>query len=77
MIPNKAARNERRKLTATAINTIAMSLVVTGAVVPIVSLAYQVPLPQPMFWVLSVALWMTAGIGMHMIARLLLGGIEE
>jgi hypothetical protein len=37
---NNTARNERTKITATAINNLAVALVVTGLIVPSVSLAY-------------------------------------
>jgi hypothetical protein len=42
---NKAARNERRKFTS-GVNNSGVAFIVTGIVVPSVSFAYQMTLPQ-------------------------------
>ena len=42
---NKVARNERRRITATALNNLSVSLIVTGVIIPVVGLAYQMTYP--------------------------------
>lgn len=74
---NKAARNERRKITATAVNTLAVSMVVTGAVVPIVTLSYQLGEPKTRFWALFMLTWLAFGFGLHLVSRQILEGLEE
>ncbi len=74
---NKAARNERRKITATAVNNVGVAIIVTGIVVPSVSIAYQMTLPQTKYWSIFALLWLIRGLGLHAIARDLLGRIEE
>jgi uncharacterized membrane protein YdcZ (DUF606 family) len=58
---NKAARNEQRKITATAFNNIAVSFVVTGIVVPMVNMGYQMTLPRASYWAFFGGLWGVAG----------------
>lgn len=74
---NKTARNERRKITATALNNLAVSFVVTGVVVPIIGLAYTMTYPQDQIWFALAALWLMLGIGFHLVARRIVGRIEE
>lgn len=74
---NKAGRNERRKLTATAVNTIALSFIVTGIVVPVVSLTQvtgNAPAGCPMGFV---PVWLAVGAGLHVVARKMPVGLEE
>ena len=75
--PNKGVRNERRKITATALNNIAVSLVVTGLIVPAVSMANQLSYPQARFWWVFALFWLAIGVLLHIIARRVLGEIEE
>lgn len=77
MVLNKTARNERTKITATAFNNIAVALLVTGVIVPSVSLAYQFALPHSGYWYAFALLWGGAGVGFHLIARRILERIEE
>lgn len=75
--PNKTARNDRRRLTATFLNTIAAAFVITGVIVPIISLAYQLTTPQTRYWPIFGVAWLGFGIGLHLIARHILKGVEE
>lgn len=75
--PTKAARNDRRRLTATFLNTIAVAFVVTGVIVPVISLTYQLTTPQTRYWPVFGLAWLTFGIGLHLIARHILNGVEE
>ena len=74
---NKSSRNERRKITATAVNNVAVSLVVTGLIVPAVSMAYQLSYPHARYWRLFAISWLVAGLSFHIISRRILGDIEE
>ena len=74
---NQTARNDRRRLTANFINTIAAALVITGSVVPVISLTYSLATPQTRYWPVFLLSWLTVGIAMHMIARRVLSGVEE
>ena len=74
---NKAGRNERRKITATAANNVAVSFFVTGIVLPVVSSAYQLSTPHTRYWGLFAVVWLAVGIIFHIVSRHILGGIEE
>ena len=74
---NQTARNDRRRLTANFINTIAAALVITGKVVPVISLTYRLATPQTRYWPVFLLAWLTVGIAMHMTARRVLSGVEE
>jgi hypothetical protein len=74
---NKTARNERTKITATAINNLAVALTVTGVIVPSVGLASQLAVPRSGYWYAFALLWAAAGISLDLIARIILGRIEE
>jgi len=52
----KAVVNEQRKLAATLFNNVAVAFIVTGFVVPIVSLAYQAAAPRGRYWAAYVLL---------------------
>ena len=74
---NKAARNERRKITATAVNNVAVSLIVTGVIVPVLSLAYQFTGPRDIYWVGVATFCMVGGLALHLTSRHMLRRIEE
>lgn len=74
---NKTARNERRRITATALNNLAVSLIVTGVIVPTVTLAYQLTYPQTSYWAAFAVMWFLFGIALHIISRRIVGRIEE
>ncbi len=73
----KAARNEKTKLTATSLNTVGLAFVVTGAVVPIIGLVFSdSPTPSPIRLAMSVW-WVALALGLHVVARGILGRLEE
>ena len=74
---NKTASNERRRITATALNNLSVSLIVTGVIIPVVGLAYQMTYPQTRYWAAFAVMWLAMGIGLHLIARRIVGRIEE
>lgn len=74
---NLTARNDRRRLTANFINTIAAALIITGSLVPVISLTYSLAKPQTGYWPVFLLAWLTVGIAMHMTARRVLSGVEE
>ena len=74
---SKAAHNDRRRLTATFLNTIGVAFVVTGVIVPAISLTYQLTTPQTRNWPLFGLVWFAFGIGLHLIGRQALKGVED
>ena len=66
---SKAAKNERRKLTATSLNTIGLTLVGLGVLTPIITGASPVPLTVGVCGAISVVL--------HLLARRLLKSLED
>ena len=74
---SRTCRNEKRKITATALNNIAVSFIVTGVVVPVVSAAYRVSIPKTSLWWLFAVVWVATGLGFHVASRRMLEGIEE
>lgn len=66
---SKAAKNERRKLTATSLNTIGLTLVGVGVLTPIITGSNPVPLTAGVCGVISVVL--------HLLARRLLKSLED
>jgi len=69
-------RNEKRKLTAAALNNIAVATVVTGLVAPVIALSYQFSAPHGRFWIAFPVLWLVAAYGIHQIARRQLERLE-
>lgn len=67
--------NERTKLTATLLNTVASGLLVTGVVAPLVALIYGVPgpaqAPARLVAASSLACW-AASLSIHVVARFVL-----
>ena len=69
--------NERTKLTAGALNTLAVATVVTGIVVPTVKFVYEPGgAPQGSLLVFISFIWLGAGGGIHLIARAVLGRLR-
>ena len=66
---SKAAKNERRKLTATSLNTIGLTLVGLGVLTPIITGVTPVPLTVGVFGAMSVVL--------HLLARRPLKSLED
>ncbi len=70
--------NERRKITATAINGIAIATMVAGAVAPLIAWSYGVSnAPSGRYLIVTSAIWFLAAICLHLIARAMLGGLKE
>jgi hypothetical protein len=71
--------NERTKLTAAWINTLAAALIAAGAVAPIAAILYGLS-TLPVSAARTFALAFTCvglGIGIHVIARAVLGSLRE
>jgi hypothetical protein len=71
-------RNERIKLLAAALNNIGVAIVVTAIVVPSVSFMYSASWSMPSYWWLPVSsLWVAIGAGLHILALMTLGRLEQ
>jgi hypothetical protein len=71
--------NERTKLTATLLNTVASGLLITGVVAPLVALVYGVPGPaQAAGWLIAVSSFacLAASITIHFVARFVLRALR-
>ncbi len=79
--PGKAARNERRKLFASILNTLAGATITVGVLAPAAGILYGFSAPgtdRSSLYVASVATaWLLAGAVLHSVAQFVLGGIEE
>jgi hypothetical protein len=67
--------NEQTKLTATWLNTLGSGSIITGVVAPFAAYLFGLPglnqLPASHFAV-SALVWLSAGLALHMLARLVL-----
>jgi hypothetical protein len=71
-------QNERRKLTATALNSVAITIAAAGFIAPIVAVSYGMPgAPGSLYFAAVSAVWLFAAVGLHLIARAMLGGLKE
>lgn len=72
--------NERTKLTANLLNSLAAGIIVTGVVAPVVAAIYRVQGPLQVGYV-TIALfgvgWLLIGTILHLMARRLLGSLQE
>lgn len=71
--------DERTKLTANWLNTIASGVMVTGVVAPAVAAYFNVPGPAQAGFsslLLGSAIWIFAGLGLHWIARVILRKLD-
>lgn len=75
----KAARNERRKITATYLNTLASALIVVGIFAPSFALIYGgVPINfEGRNLILGAAVCIVMSVSLHWLARRMLKGVEE
>jgi hypothetical protein len=76
---NKTVRNERRKLTASWLNAIATALVAAGGFAPVASQIYGFGsnrVDQTLV-LASSAVCVVLSLGLHLVGRQLLGGLEE
>jgi MFS-type transporter involved in bile tolerance (Atg22 family) len=67
--------NERTKLTATLMNTVAAAVFITGVLAPLVAFFYDLPGPNKRVAAAVVSLMDSGGIG-HLLARALLGKLK-
>jgi hypothetical protein len=76
---NKTVRNERRKLTASWLNAIATALMAAGVFAPVASQIYGFGSNRAdkSLVLISSVVCVTLSLGLHLTARLLLGGLEE
>lgn len=66
---------ERRKLTATWLNSVASGAIVTGFVAPTIAIALNMGASPPGLPVMALSLaWLVAGCVLHWLARRVLGG---
>jgi hypothetical protein len=71
--------NERTKLTATWVNTVAAAFIAAGAVAPVAAILYGLAaLPTTPARMLALAfICLALGTGIHVIARILLRSLRE
>ena len=70
--------NEQTKLTATALNNVAVAMVVVGALTPIVGMMDQAPgSTRSAFLVIGSLGWFLIAMGIHLIARRVLRSLKE
>ena len=75
--PTNLIRNERIKLTATALNNVAVATIVTALIAPAASFLYGTANPAAGHWWLVIGLaWLTGGGALHLAARWMLGSLE-
>lgn len=75
--PNRSGRNERRKLTAIYLNTLSAAVITVGAIAPVAAAAYGNATPSAWIVVIGAAICIGVSLGLHILARWYLGGIEE
>ena len=72
---NKAVRNERRKLTATFVNGLAVAVFAIGGLTQVASMVQTGSVSQGA--TLFVPICVIAAVALHLVARASLGGMEE
>lgn len=70
--------NERVKLTATFLNTLASASVVAGGISPLVALVYGFGATSLAGWLIAMVavMWIFVGVGLHLFARVILGRLK-
>jgi hypothetical protein len=78
-LPMHLVHNERTKLTAGWLNTLATALVAAGFFAPAAALLYGLSRPPAGYgYIVALVLGCLAlGVGLHLLGRLLLGGLRE
>jgi hypothetical protein len=72
--------NERIKLTAACVNTLAATTIATGVVAPLVAVVFGFPTAKPISSVgfaFGCAAWLLLGVVLHLIARGILKRLQE
>jgi hypothetical protein len=75
----KTVENERKKLAATFLNNVAVTIVGTGLVAPFFAALYGLSAMTPeqvRFFGLAAPGWVILGGGIHFVARSILGGLK-
>jgi hypothetical protein len=75
--PSKTVRNERIKLLAAALNTLATTTVASATILPGIATVYGLPHPAGNWWPAISAVWLATGVGVHVLARIALGRLIE
>lgn len=69
--------NERTKLLATALNNVGVATIITGVVAPTAATLYGTPATgSGQWWFLIAAVWLLAGIGLHVLGQVVLGRLK-
>jgi hypothetical protein len=71
--------DERTKLTASWLNTLASGVMITGVVAPIVAAYFNVPGPAQvglLSLIVSSMAWFLGGLGLHWVARAILRKLD-
>jgi hypothetical protein len=72
-VPVSIIHNEQTKLTATALNNVAVAFVIAGFVGPAVALGYgSEAVPKGGVAILISVIWLFVGLILHLIAKLIL-----
>ncbi len=74
------ARTERLKLTAGLLNTLAGFSITAGGLAPLIAVSYGIgaaPTLTPFLLCLVGLIWLSIGAGLHLAARLILGGLDR
>jgi hypothetical protein len=68
-------RNEQTKLTAAALNNVAVASIVAGTLSPLVAMAYGLSVPHRGGWITALlsVFWNGSGACLHLAARAVLG----
>ena len=75
----KLARNERKKLSATFLNNVAVAVIATGLVAPFFAVLYglsSLTAEQVRFFGLAAPGWVLMGAAIHYVGRAVLGGLK-
>jgi hypothetical protein len=73
-------QNERVKLTATWLNTLAAATIVTGVLAPIAAFVFGLPASGAISvrtFLFAAVAWLLSGMILHWVARYVLGSLEE
>jgi len=72
----KLVKNERVKLTATALNNAAVATAIASVVAPTAADVYGMTMPKTPYWWVFALLCLIGSAALHAAARLVLGNLE-
>lgn len=78
--PSRLVSNERTKLSATALNGIAIGSIAAGFITPLAAVSFGIPGAAARglsVTVLSAVAWLVVGGVLHILARQILGGLRD